>query len=244
MEIPKHILIDIKEIQSLIKAEWSVIRTCQKLIQQEWKSIYDKKRFPDNCCGILFVGNYALASNGHWAMKIRTDGPSIDPNVHYFFYSYLDDEVYENFNPFSQIGLEVEDFLYVLQKWKLYNLKVRLEDLKNVIEERVSIVRHRRKIAFHGGYDSNTNELCVRLESKKDRTEMVRIPVYSYPPEGFPEFSVNLSYLHKILDIIAPFYHVVDICFNGGDNEPLIIKAKNNHRDTPDIRFALAQYWV
>lgn len=238
--IQKHILVDTREIQSLVKAEWSVIRKCQNLILDEWGTV-TKTRFPDSCCGMLFKGNYGYASNGHWMLKVRTDGPSIDPEVKYFFYSYLDDEVYENYNPFSDVGVDIEDFHSVIQQWKIYNLKIRVEDLINTIEENVSIVRHRRKVAFHAGYDSETNELGVRLEFKKGGTKLVRVPVYSYKLPGFPEFSVNLSYIHKIVLVVAPYFNVIDLCFDGGDS-PLIIKAKNGFQGKPDIRFALGQY--
>jgi hypothetical protein len=165
--------------------------------------------------------------------------------VRHFFYNYNDDAVYENFNPFQEhAGVSVEEMLSIIQQWKSYVCKVRVSDLIDAIEEKVSVVRHRREIGFHGGYDSGTNELLVRLAHKKGATTTTRIPVYSSPSEGFPEFVVNLSYLHKVIDIVSPFYHVIDLCFNGGFDETILIKAKNPYRKSPDIRFALGQFII
>lgn len=243
-EFPKHLLVSAKEVQSLIKAEWSVIRTGQHLVDDRWRALYKVKRFSDNCCGILFIGNYGFASNGHWVMKIRTDGPSVDPDVRYFFYDYATEEVIENYNPFK---VPVDELLKVVQQWKYFNVKLRVDDIKDVIEGNIKNVRHRRDISFHAGYDSETHEMGIRLESKKGVTQLTRIPVYSdILPGGFPEFSVNLSYLHKILDIIAPWYNVLDFCFDGtGVREAIIIKAKNPYSlNKMDIRLALGQFTI
>ncbi len=243
-ELPKHLIVSMREIQSLIKAEWSVIRTYQKLVNEEWRVTKRIRRFPEECCGVLFFNSCAFASNGHFILKIKTDGPSVDPNVKYFFYDYLQDEVIENYNPFLEfVNIGINDLLYFFKEWKPYNIKVRVEDLKNIIEGNVKNVRHRRDIAFHAGYDSERSELGIRLEDKKGSSNLVRIPVYAFPFQGFPEFSVNLSYFHKILDIMAPWYHVIELCFSGLPNHAITIKAKNPAiPDKPDIRAILGQF--
>jgi len=239
MDLARTQVVDLAE--SLTKAEWEVVHSAQSLVFAPWME--RKMRFSPACCGILFVRNYAFASNGHWAMKLRTDGTFIDPSVTSLFYDYIADDVLENVNPFEKEHVPLELMFALFNIWKKYTVKVRVEDLIAVIEANFKFIRDRRYTAFHGGMDGDTNELGIRLEHKDDKIPLVRIPIYGRTqPEEFPEFCVNTSYLHKILEMLRPHIHLVELGFDGTLGESLLIKAKNPGSDKADMRFILGQY--
>lgn len=221
-------------LQSLVKSEWGVIRTQQNFITGSWQK--SPKRFPDSCCGILFVRNYAFASNGHWGIKIRSDGPSVDERVQYFFYSYLTDEVYENYSPFMEVGLDIEGMFEMFNCWYPHNLKMRSQALLEVIEENYNQLRKRRGVAVHCRITGG--ELLLDF-IEKDKTKKVILPAHKH--QGEAEFTVNLAYFHKIIDMISSDFDIVDIGI-GGDTGNIMIKAKNPFRNKPDIRVVLASY--
>ena len=243
MLFEKHNLVDCDKVQSLIKSEWSVIRTKQALIDDHWKNNLSTNRISDDaCCGMLFTNNYAFACNGHWLMRTKVDFTSMDDTVKYFFYNYLTDEVMENYNPFAEVyNINEQNLFNITSTWCTYNVKMRVQDILDTLGSAVELVKNRRAYAMHASI-GDSGMMGIRLETNKNVSDLLRIPIYSEGCTDFPEFSVNLSYFYKIIDIISDYYHVVDLCFNC-DSQPLIIKAKNPKRpDKPDMRFALGNF--
>jgi hypothetical protein len=115
MQFEKHKLVDLEPVQSLVRAEWGVVRTAQSLVSEDWAARLKVSRFDDKCCGILFYNGYAFACNGHWIMRTIVDYTSVDPEVSMFFYDYLRDEVLENYNPFEEIyGITLDAMFKIL----------------------------------------------------------------------------------------------------------------------------------
>jgi hypothetical protein len=176
-------------------------------------------------------------------MKIRTQEYMLDSAVDNLFFSYTDDEgiVTENSNPFTQIFNVSPDSLYdILGTWRKYDVKIRIDDLTHLVDEVVPTVRDRRGYALHVSQDRD--QLGLRFETREGASSLYTIPAYGYSDASFPEFSVNLSYLTKMLKVVSDWYYVVDICFSGNFTDHIVVKAKNPHEDKPDIRFALGQF--
>ena len=234
--LEKYVVVD--TFKSFIKSEWTSIRTNNEFVDYD----VPVARFPEECCGILFAENYAYASNGHWLVKAKVDGPSFDVNVSHFFYDYNSEEIYENYNPFvTYADLSIEDMLKVMQLWRTFCLKLRVTDIIDLSDQFIPAIRHRRATAIEAKYIPELNKLQVELKYKKKTVSGVFLDLHSSAVSEFPTFSVNLSYLYKVMQIIRPYYHVVDLCIND-EVSPLVIKAKNPFLNKPDLRFALGQY--
>lgn len=230
-------------IQSLVKAEWDTIRSPQQTLCPSWPLV--NKRFTKDCCGILFSKGTAFASNGHFIMKIRTNEEMIDHSVNHFFFVYRENEeeecILENANPFQSFGISTDDLFGVFNVWMPYNIKLRIDDLLDAANDVVPTVRNRRKYTLHVSYGGYAT-LRLRFDPKGGEPVEVLIPSYGRAFSEFPPFSVNLSYLTKILKVVADWYYVVDICVSNDPNSLVMIKAKNPHDVKPNIRFMLGQY--
>ena len=250
MSIKSLDVFDKGQVQSLVKAEWSVIRTCQNFIFKEWKSVDSPTRFSDDCCGMLFIDGEAFASNGHWLMRLKVDTTSVDPNVSHFFVKYENikdnEDVQENVNPFDKFGLTIEDFRSLIHMGREYTTVAKVEELLGVIESNIAIVRSRRKLAFHGGIDPLTSTMGIRIESDNNTSDLYRVNIWGTPNyEVYPEFSLNLSYFYKILSILNEYYYWVSIEFDNNINQSVVIKGfEPNGDDHIGLEFVLAQYIV
>lgn len=231
--IAKHELVDSKELASLVKAEWQTIRTNQStLLKYPGKPLFSEK-----CCGILFFGDHAIASNGHWLIHVVTDGPSYDYNVSHFFYDYLSDEVIENYIPFSGEGVYIADLIDLIYKPQQYQFKLRPVDITDFAEQMIPTIRNRRNTLLQVDAKAGSSNLDVTLSTRNETiSEIIRLPVPMYSP--FPQFSVNLSYFCKIM-AIADNYSDIVIVETDGFNAPIYVKLPGLN---PGLTMVLGQY--
>lgn len=239
--IEKHVLVSDRDITSLIKAEWQAVRSNQVRLEDLDAPI---SLFPNSCCGILFLGHYALASNGHWLMRAVTDGPSLDYNVSHFFYDYIEDDVFENVNPFHEEGIGVREMLAVTGIQPRFSLKIRPQDIKDFIEQLVPAIRERRICSFKAKPLAGTTVIEVTIESKKGEVlaDVIRLP--EIITSAFTSWSVNCSYIHKIASILTTFTDVVVLEFNGYEQDPIIFRIPSTDGKYDVLTFVLGQYFI
>ncbi len=239
--IEKHLLVSDRDITSLIKAEWQAVRSNQVRLEDLDAST---SLFPNSCCGILFLGHHALASNGHWLMHAVTDGPSLDYNVSHFFYDYIEDDVFENINPFHEEGVCVREMLNVIDTPSRFSLKIKPQDIKDFIEQLVPAIRERRICSFKARPLAGTTVSEVTIESKKGEVlaDVIRLP--EIITSAFTPWSVNCSYIHKIASILTTFTDVVTLEFNGGRHDPIIFRVSSAAGSYAVLTFVLGQYFI
>lgn len=212
--------------QSLVKAEWNIVRTYQNMVDS---LIGDRTNFQN--CGLLFFKEYAFATNGHWIMRIKTEKAFLTTPV---YYDYNIEDVVEDYAGFP---IDLQTMFDLVSAWKPYTLKVRVADIMGVLDEAYPVLKDKRLygVTFH----TADNMITLDLTSKKYAGKTKIVPTYkecSY----FPDICIQMSYLYKMLEITAPYYHVVEFCV--GDSGPVTIKAKNPFQHKPDIRFVVGQY--
>lgn len=240
--IEKHILVSDRDVTSLIKAEWQAVRSNQVRLED---LDAPTALFPNSCCGILFLGHHALASNGHWLMHAVTDGPSLDYNVSHFFYDYIEDDVFENINPFHEEGISVREMLGIIDSPARFTLKINPQDIKDFIEQLVPAIRDRRISSFSAKPLAGTTIMEVSIKSKKGEviSDVIRLP--EIITTAFTPWSVNCSYIHKIASILSTFGDVVLLEFSGGAHAPVLFKVPSSNDEQHCIlTFMVGQYFI
>lgn len=239
--IEKHVLVSDRDVTSLVKAEWGVVRSNQQQLEPDAPVAL----FPDSCCGILFLGYHALASNGHWLMHALTEGPALDYNVSHYFYDYAEDNVYENVNPFHDEGLDIRTMFNIIDTPMRFRLCIKPQDIKDFIDQLVPVIRERRAAVFSAKPLPGTAVMEVTIESKKGGfiSDIIKLPEPIY--SAFTPWSVNCSYIYKIASILTRFTDMVTLEFNGGKHDPILFRIPQNS-NTPGspLTFALGQYFM
>lgn len=233
--VDKERLVDNPYLTSLIKAEWNVVRNNYQPIDHD--PDIPEATFSPRCCGILFFGNNAVASNGHWLMHALTEGPSIDYNVSKYFYDYATDDVFENVNPFHREGISIQNMLDVaFGPEGSRKICVSPRDIVDMIEQLAPSIKTRRTASFTASPIIGEALIEVVIKSKKSLVrDFLRVP----EPVKYQQdtWTVNCSYIHKIAGVFSSFTDSVLIDFAGGTGDPVIMRGGG-------LTFSIGQYFV
>jgi len=227
-------VIDNADVVSLVKSEFDTVRNRQYPLNPAWG--LPSGRFSLDCCGLVFDNTTCFASNGHWALKIRTAADTSLSDYRTLYYSYAADEICEDYNPYAAVcGVPLEGFYRTFLPWNAYVLKVRVADLVAIANSVAATIRTRRGMYLTIAPSADGAHVVYCVDN-----ECVLATVAS-KPLIFPKLTLNLSYLTKIAAIYDNYFYLVDLCISNVVDDVILFKGKSRGEPKPDIRIALAQ---
>ncbi len=217
------------KLQTLVKAEWDIVRVGNNSNPNINITTQDT-----SLCGILYYKEYAFAGNGHWFGRIKLrDSYAENP----YFFDYNLDDVKVAFNPFADV---MHELFNEVTSWQRFSTKIRPTDFLEGVDKCLPILRERRLYNVQMEYIDGMILCTLFPKRRTDEIKYFNIPVYS-TDLNFAPCTLSLTYLYKMLEIIAEYYYVVELASEDSYGA-VILKAKRIRSDKPDIRFRLENY--
>lgn len=232
----------VDKFKTFIESEWDTIRKFQNLLADEMDIICGT-RMPKECCGVLFYAKRAIATNRHWLICCECKGYYGESD--FFFYNYEQEDVMVGYNPFIDLGFNMQAIKGIFFSWKPYLLKLRIDDIIKVIHKYYKTIKEQRRVQAYIKVDKQDGIIHIMLHDRDGNIHNETIKLwFANEPADEMSFSINCGYLAKLLKIIKDFdYHIVDICFDD-TYSPVILKGINKRENKVPIKIAVGQYFM